>query len=129
MGFKSTGLYYKDEPYTTKKLHQRLIIIYSPKYAAYQRSIRDKQVERAQKMLNSGNTKKNRKNLNDPACFIGTMAVTKEGEAADVRNYLDENKISEEARYGGLYAGCTDLLDDEVCDISKVSESRWQLEE
>ena len=39
------GLYYKDEPYTTKKLHQRLIITYSPKYAAYQRSIRDKQVE------------------------------------------------------------------------------------
>ena len=28
------GLYYKDEPYTTKKLHQRLIITYSPKYAA-----------------------------------------------------------------------------------------------
>ncbi len=25
-------LYYKDEPYTTKKLHQRLIITYSPKY-------------------------------------------------------------------------------------------------
>ena len=25
------GLYYKDEPYTTKKLHQRLIITYSPK--------------------------------------------------------------------------------------------------
>ena len=24
------GLYYKDEPYTTKKLHQRLIITYSP---------------------------------------------------------------------------------------------------
>ena len=29
------GLYYKDEPYTTKKLHQRLIITYSPKYAKY----------------------------------------------------------------------------------------------
>lgn len=27
------GLFYKDEPYTTKKLHQRLIITYSPKYA------------------------------------------------------------------------------------------------
>ena len=47
------GLYYKDEPYTTKKLHQRLIVTYSPKYALYQKSIRDKQVERAQKMLDS----------------------------------------------------------------------------
>ena len=123
------GLYYKDEPYTTKKLHQRLIITYSPKYAIYQKSLRDKQVERAQKMLNSGNTKKNRKNPNDPARFIGTIAVTKEGEAADVQNYLDENKISEEARYDGLYAVCTDLLDDGAGDILKVSEGRWQIEE
>lgn len=123
------GLYYKNEPYTTKKLHQRLIITYSPKYALYQKSIRDKQIERAQKMLDSGNTKKNRKNPNDPARFIGTLAVTKEGEAADVKHYLDENKISEEGQYDGFYAVCTDLLDDEVDDILKVSEGRWQIEE
>ena len=123
------GLYYKDEPYTTKKLHQRLIITYSPKYALYQKSIRDKQIERAQKMLDSGNTKKNRKNPNDPARFIGTLAVTKEGEAATVKHYLDENKISEEGQYDGFYAVCTDLLDDEVGNILKVSEGRWQIEE
>ncbi len=29
----------------------------------------------------------------------------------------------------GLYAVCTDLLDDKVGDILKVSESRWQIEE
>lgn len=123
------GLYYKDEPYTTKKLHQRLIITYSPKYALYQKSIRDKQVDRAQKMLDSGKCKKNRKNPNDPARFIGKIAVTKEGEAADIQHYLDEGKISDEARYDGLYAVCTDLLDDEVSDILKVSEGRWQIEE
>ena len=123
------GLYYKDEPYTTKKLHQRLIITYSPKYALYQKSIRDKQVERAQKMLDSGKTKKNRKNPNDPARFIGKMAVTKDGEAADIKQYLDEDKIAEEVQYDGLYAVCTDLLDDEVDDILKVSEGRWKIEE
>ena len=123
------GLYYKDEPYTTKKLHQRLIITYSPKYAAYQRTIRDKQVERAQKMLDSGNTKKNRKNPNDPARFIEKTAVTPEGEAADIKYSLDENKITEETLYDGLYAVCTDLLDDNVADILKVSEGRWQIEE
>ena len=105
------GLYYKDEPYTTKKLHQRLIITYSPKYALYQKSLRDKQVERAQKMLDSGKSKKNRKNPNDPARFIGKIAVTEEGEAADIQQYLDEKKISDEARYDGFYAVCTDLLD------------------
>ena len=123
------GLYYKDEPYTTKKLHQRLIITYSPKYAAYQRTIRDKQVERAQKMLDSGNTKKNRKTPNDPARFIEKTAVTPEGEAADIKYSLDENKITEETLYDGLYAVCTDLLDDNVADILKVSEGRWQIEE
>lgn len=123
------GLYYKDEPYTTKRLHQRLIITYSPKYALYQKSIRSKQVERAQQMLDSGNTKKNHKNPNDPARFIGAMAATKDGEVADIQHYLDETKISEEAKYDGLYAVCTDLLDDEVGDILKVSEGRWQIEE
>ena len=123
------GLYYKDEPYTTKKLHQRLIITYSPKYTAYQRTIRDKQVERAQKMLDSENTKKSRKNPNDPACFIEKTAVTPEGEEADIKYSLDENKIAEETLYDGLYAVCTDLLDDNVANILKVSEGRWQIEE
>lgn len=124
-----TGLYYKDEPYTPKKLHQRLIITYSPKYARYQKTIRDAQVERAEKMIESGNTKKQRKNPNDPARFIGTIAATENGEAAKIHSFLDENKIATEEQYDGLYAVCTDLLDDEVNDILKVSEGRWQIEE
>ncbi len=34
-----------------------------------------------------------------------------------------------DSQYDGLYAVCTDLLDDEVSDILKVSEGRWQIEE
>ncbi|GHT86446.1 hypothetical protein FACS18947_6300 [Bacteroidia bacterium] len=123
------NLYYKDEPYTTKKLQQRLIVTYSPKYASYQKTIRGKQVERAQKMVDSGKTKKNRKNPNDPARFIGTVAATKDGEVADLHHYLDVEKIDSEAQYDGFYAVCTDLLDDDVSDILKVSEGRWQIEE
>ena len=108
-----TGLYYKDEPYTTKKLHQRLIITYSPKYALYQK----------------GSVKKERRNPNDPARFIGSIAVTEDGETAGIQRYLDEDKINLETQYDGLYAVCTDLLDDDVCDILKVSEGRWQIEE
>ena len=47
-------------------------------------------------MLDSGKSKKNRKNPNDPARFIGKIAVTEEGEAADIQHYLDEKKISDE---------------------------------
>lgn len=123
------GLYYKDEPYTPKKIHQRLIITYSPKYAAYQKTIRNKQVERAQKMLDSGSTKKSRRNPNDPARFIGSVAATPDGEKAKLHPYLDEEKIANEEQYDGLYAVCTDLLDDDVGEILKVSEGRWQIEE
>jgi transposase len=123
------GLYYKDEPYTTTKLHQRLIVTYSPKYAKYQKTIRNAQVERAKKMIESGSVKKVRKNPNDPGRFIAKTAVTKDGEKAEIHNYLDEEKIENELMYDGIYAVCTDLLDDKVSDILKISEGRWQIEE
>lgn len=123
------GLYYKDEPYTPKKLHQRLIVTFSPKYARYQKMIRDAQVERAENMLKSEKIKKERRNPNDPARFIGKVAVTEDGEAAKIHNYLDTNKIEQEALYDGIYAVTTDLLDDDVKDILKVSEGRWEIEE
>ena len=123
------GLYYKDEPYTPHSLHQRLIITYSPKYAKYQKTIRNEQVERAEKMLHSGKTKKERRNPNDPARFIGKTAVTEDGEIAKIEKYLDVDKIENEALYDGMYAVTTDLLDDDVKDILKVSEGRWEIEE
>ena len=124
-----TDLYYKDAPYTPHSLDQRLIITYSPKYARYQKTIRNAQVERAEKMIHSGNVKKERKNPNDPARFIGKLAVTEDGEVAKIQNYLDTDKVEEEALYDGMYAITTDLLDDEVQDILKVSEGRWEIEE
>ena len=122
-------LYYKDEPLTTKKLDQKLIITYSPKYAAYQKAIRAEQICRAEKMVANGSLKKQRKNPNDPARFVNKVAVTNEGEKAKIHYYLDTDKIAEEEMYDGLYAVCTDLLDDDVADILKVSEGIWQIED
>lgn len=122
-------LFYKDEPYTTKKLHQRLIITYSPKYDAYQKAVRSEQIARAEKMVADGSMKRQRKNPNDPARFVNKVAATKDGEKAEICYYLDTDKIAEEEKYDGLYAVCTDLLDDDVADILKVSEGRWQIEE
>lgn len=122
-------LYYKEEPFTTKKLHQRLIITYSPKYASYQKAVRAEQIARAEKMVANGTLKKQRKNPNDPARFVNKIAATEEGEKAKIHYYLDLDKIAEEELYDGLYAVCTDLLDDDVADILKVSEGRWQIED
>lgn len=121
-------LFYKELPYSSKKLEHRLLITYSPKYAAYQREIRERQVERARMMLAEGKCRKTRRNLNDPARFIDKTAVTGDGEIADILYFLDEQKIEEESRYDGFYAVCTDLFDDEPGDILKVSEGRWQIE-
>lgn len=126
---ESNELYYKEIPYTSGSIEQRLIVTYSPKYAAYQQTIRQAQVDRATAMIQNGTLKKNRKNPNDPARFVGKDAVTKEGEVADIFHYLDEERINEEAKYDGLYGVCTDLLEDSIGDILKVSEGRWQIEE
>ena len=123
------GLFYKDEPYTTKKLHQRLIITYSPKYAAYQKAVRAEQIARAEKLISGGSVKRQSKNPNDPARFVNKIAATKDGEKAEIHYYLDMDKIAQEEKYDGLYAVCTDLLDDDVADILKVSEGRWQIED
>lgn len=121
-------LFYKEIPYESGGLDQLLIVTYSPKYAAYQKQIRSQQIERAEKMITGGKCKKQRKNQNDPARFINKFAVTNEGEVAEIHYALDTEKIAEEAKYDGLYAVCTDLLDDNVADILKVSEGRWQIE-
>ena len=122
-------MFYKDEPYSTRNIHQRLIVTYSPQYAAYQKNVREKQIERAQKMMASGNTKKQRKNPNDPARFISKTSVTDDGEIAEKDIYtIDYEKIKEEEKYDGMYAICTDLLDDDVSDLIHVSEGRWQIE-
>ena len=121
-------IFYKEEPYNSRKLQQRLLITYSPKYAAYQKTLREKQVERAMTMIKNGNYKREKKNPNDPARFLSKEAVTKEGEIANILYYLDEEKVLEEAKYDGLYAVCTDLFEDDPSDILRVSEGRWQIE-
>ena len=80
-------------------------------------------------MIKDGVCKRQRKNPNDPARFVLQSSVTKNGEVAKKKVFqLDVEKIGDEAKYDGLYAVCTDLLDDEVQDILKVSEGRWQIE-
>ncbi|MCI6067140.1 MAG: IS1634 family transposase, partial [Galactobacillus timonensis] len=124
-------LYYKEEPYGTKKVPGQLMIVtYSPKYALYQKSIRDKQVERAKKMIEDGARKRGKRNPNDPARFIQKQSVTKDGEVASQTILsLDEDKVNAEEVYDGFYAVCTNLVDDPVKDILSVSEGRWEIEE
>ena len=128
---------YRDEIYYKERIHdgssvlgQLMIITYSPAYAIYQKSIRQAQLERAEKMVDNSCVKKQRKNPNDPARFVKVTAVTNDGEIASNKVYeLDENAFEQEALYDGFYAVCTNLTDDSVSDILSVSEGRWKIEE
>lgn len=121
-------IYYKERWYIEGGLEQRLIVSYSPKYKAYQRKIRDKQIERAQVMIHNG-VKRKGKNQNDPARFITETNTTPAGEIAEeIYRTLDITKIHEEEKYDGFYAVCTTLTD-EVSEVIKVNQRRWEIEE
>lgn len=124
-------LYYKEEPYGTKKVPgQIMYVTYSPSYAVYQKNIRDKQIKRAEELVKAGVKGNSRHNPNDPARFVKKTAITEDGEAADKTHYsLDLEKIENEAMYDGYYAVCTNLVDENVKDILAVSERRWEIEE
>ena len=128
---------YKDELFYKERIHdgssvvgQLMIVTYSPAYALYQKSVRQAQIERAEKMVAAKNVKKQRKNPNDPARFVKVTSVTPDGEIAAKKVYgLDEEAIEKEALYDGFYSICTNLIDDSVKDILAVSEGRWKIEE
>lgn len=111
------------------EIEQQLIVSYSIKYRNYLRSIRNGQIERARKMVENGESAIGKKRQNDPRRFIKTDHATVEGEAAQVAaSYVDQTLIDNEEQYDGFYAVCTNL-DDEVKNIVKVNQRRWEIEE
>ena len=122
-------VYYKEIPLVTGDLNETLIVTYSPKYKAYQRKIRARQIERAEKMIKSSGRIKKGKNQNDPSRFIQKMSVTDTGEIAEKNIYeLDIDRIKEEEMYDGFYAVVTNLEDDPA-EIIKINKNRWEIEE
>lgn len=124
-------VYYKEVPIETNKLSQTMLVTYSPKYKAYQRKIRQGQIDRAKAMIGDGSGKsvKRTRNPNDPARLIKKTAVTTDGEAADKEFYeLDQEAIDKEAMYDGFYAVVTDMEAD-PSEIIAINQRRWQIEE
>lgn len=110
-------------------LEQKLIVTYSLKFRDYQRQIRNRQLERALKLLDGNIKNIDKKRQNDYKRFITTTKVTDDGEVADKSIYrLDEEIITNEALYDGYYAVCTNL-DDDPADIAAINHSRWKIEE
>ena len=122
-------IYYKEYPLVTGDMDETVIITYSPKYKAYQSKIRNAQIDRAKKMIQSSDKTRKGKGSNDPARFIQRTSVTEDGEIAQKSIYqLDEAKILEESMYDGFYAVVTNLEGD-IREIININKQRWEIEE
>jgi len=112
-----------------KELEQRLIVTFSFKYRKYLQHKRDKQVDRAQNIIDKGRTDKLGKSPNDPKRFISSESCTKEGEVATYTSYfLNQQMIDQESRFDGFYGICTDL-EDPAPIIIKTNGGRWIIED
>jgi transposase len=120
----------KAEAKGKKPLEQRLVVSYSLKYRNYLRSVRNSQVERAKRLIASGNCTRKGRNQEDPRRFIRHSKCTAEGEICehDVVS-LDTEAIAEEEKYDGFYAVCTNLQSADISEIIKINRQRWQIEE
>ena len=105
------------------KLKQHVIITFSRKSYEYQKAIREKQIQRAKKILeNMSSPDDYKKGPNDVTRFIKKVSGSKD------KYILDEEKIAEEAKYDGFYAIATNL-DDKASDILAINEQRYKIEE
>ena len=95
----------------------------------YQSKIRNAQIDRAKKRIQSSDKNRKGKRPNDPTRFIQKTAITDDGEIAQKNIYqLDESKILEESMYDGFYAVITNLEGD-VREIIHINKQRWEIEE
>ena len=121
-------IYYKERWINENGLEQRLIVSYSPKYAEYQKSVRNRQVERAQNLINNP-TKISKNRQDDPKRFIKSASVTNDGEIASKKVFsLNTTAIEKEEEFDGFYAVCT-TLEDDISEIIKINKRRWEIEE
>jgi transposase len=121
-------IYYKERWINENGLEQRLIVSYSPKYAEYQKSVRTRQIERAQNLINNP-TKISKNRQDDPKRFIKSASVTNDGEIANKKVFsLNTTTIEKEEEFDGFYAVCT-TLEDDISEIIKINKRRWEIEE
>ena len=122
-------LFYKIIETETKSVKQDLIVTFSFKYFDYHRTLRNNQIERAKKSIESGNVTRKGKNQNDYRRFIDSLNVTDEGEVADNKEYyINEEIIKNEEIYDGYYGLTTNLIG-ETEEILKIVKGRWEIEE
>jgi transposase len=121
--------FYKERWIKEDGLEQNLVVTFSLKCKRYQQAIRERQVKRAQKIINTNPTKLKKCNTNDYKRFIFRHSCTNDGEIAEKEFYsINTDLIAQEAVYDGFYAVCTNIEGD-AATIIKINKRRWEIEE
>ena len=103
-------------------LNQYVIVTFSRKMMEYQKTIRERQIERAKKLLRLKDPEKIKKGPNDIRRFL-------KNNSSDTADYvLDMDKIREEEKYDGFYAVATNL-EDSAKDILSIAKKRYKIED
>ena len=122
-------LFYKIIQTETKSVKQDLIVTFCFRYFDYNRNIRNNQIERAKKSIESNQVTRKGKNQNDYRRFIESTNSTNNGEIAENTTYsINQSLIDEEEKYDGYYALTTNLVGD-INEIFRIVKGRWEIEE
>lgn len=121
-------LFYKIIQTETKSVKQDLIVTFCFRYFDYNRNIRNNQIERAKKSIESNQVTRKGKNQNDYRRFIESTNSTNNGEIAENTTYSINQSLIEEEKYDGYYALTTNLVGD-INEIFKIVKGRWEIEE
>lgn len=122
-------LFYKIIETETKSVKQDLIVTFCFRYFDYNRNIRNNQIERAKKCIETNNVTRKGKNQNDYRRLINSINSTDNGEIAENQSYMiNQELIEEEEKYDGYYALTTNLIGD-ITEIFKIVKGRWEIEE
>ena len=125
---ENQSIYYKSRQIKENGLEEQLVVTYSPKYKIYMRTVRERQVIRAESKLKKPSSLK-KKRANDPERFVTSLHCTNEGEVADKEVFvLNADAIANEEKFDGFYAVCTNL-EAEPTEILKINKRRWEIEQ
>ena len=138
---KNKNMYYKEiiiertkkDKQTNEKitLKERMIVTFSPKYAAYQKNVRDAQISRAKDIIEKHPEQYAKLPQNNAKRFIQKENITSDGECAEKYKLYFKNELEKyEAQFDGLYALCVpENMEAGIEDILQISKGRWEIEE
>ena len=131
-------IFYKEQVVTIAGVVQRLVVTYSVKARDYQRSVRQRQIDRAVKTVTVKPREMDHNRQTDYKRLIQMSFLTEDGEVCAVKQLrVDTETIAKEEMYDGFYGICTNLLppseDDpngtDALEILRINHMRWQIED